>query len=68
VSPKCSSLNYDVLNPVAELKDIAARRKSFDMNRIDIMQRENKYPYPLLDESTKMFPVRRFPKLIRKWR
>jgi hypothetical protein len=32
-------IDYDVLDPVAELKGIVARRKSFDLNRMDIMQR-----------------------------
>lgn len=44
-------IDYDVLNPVAELKDVVARKKPSDLNRTDIMHRENKYPYPPLDES-----------------
>jgi hypothetical protein len=32
-------IDYDVLDSVAELKGIVARRKSFDLNRMHIMQR-----------------------------
>jgi hypothetical protein len=46
-------IDYDALDLVAELKNIVARRKPSDLNRIDIMQRENKYPRPPLDESLK---------------
>jgi hypothetical protein len=47
-------IDYDVLNPVAELKDVVARKKPSDLNTIDIMQRENKHPHPPLDKSMKM--------------
>ena len=47
-------IDYDLLNPVTELKDVVARKQPSDLNRIDIMQRENKHPRPPLDESKEM--------------
>ncbi|KAF8847103.1 quinone oxidoreductase putative [Acephala macrosclerotiorum] len=50
-------IDDDVPNPVIRPNDILIRIKAFGLNRMDIMQREDKYPYPLLPESGKIMGV-----------
>lgn len=38
-------------DPVAGPGQVLVMIKAFGLNRMDIMQREDKYPYPLLPES-----------------
>ena len=40
-----------VADPVVTQGRILVDIKAFGLNRMDIMQREDKYPYPLLPES-----------------
>ncbi|KAL4898145.1 putative quinone oxidoreductase [Aspergillus ambiguus] len=47
----------DVPDPVANGDHILVRIHSFGLNRMDIMQREDRYPYPLLPESGKILGV-----------
>jgi NADPH:quinone reductase-like Zn-dependent oxidoreductase len=47
----------DVPDPVANGNCILVRIHSFGLNRMDIMQREDRYPYPLLPESGKILGV-----------
>ncbi|KAH6718225.1 quinone oxidoreductase [Leptodontidium sp. MPI-SDFR-AT-0119] len=47
----------NVPNPVASSGRILVGIKAFGLNRMDIMQREDKYPYPLLPESGKILGV-----------
>lgn len=47
----------DVPDPVANGNRILVRIHSFGLNRMDIMQREDRYPYPLLPESGKILGV-----------
>lgn len=47
----------DVPDPVANSDRILVRIHSFGLNRMDIMQREDRYPYPLLPESGKILGV-----------
>jgi len=50
-------IETDVPDPVATTDRIFVRIKAFGLNRMDIMQREDKYPYPLLPESGKILGV-----------
>ncbi|CZR66514.1 related to NADPH quinone oxidoreductase homolog PIG3 [Phialocephala subalpina] len=50
-------IDDDVPDPVIKQNDILVRIKAFGLNRMDIMQREDKYPYPLLPESGKIMGV-----------
>jgi NADPH:quinone reductase-like Zn-dependent oxidoreductase len=47
----------NVPDPVATAGRILVGIKAFGLNRMDIMQREDKYPYPLLPESGKILGV-----------
>lgn len=47
----------NVPDPVATSGRILVKIKAFGLNRMDIMQREDKYPYPLLPESGKILGV-----------
>lgn len=47
----------NVPDPVANGNRILVRIHSFGLNRMDIMQREDRYPYPLLPESGKILGV-----------
>ena len=47
----------NVPDPVATSGRIVVNIKAFGLNRMDIMQREDKYPYPLLPESGKIMGV-----------
>ncbi|KAI0428710.1 hypothetical protein F5Y09DRAFT_332387 [Xylaria sp. FL1042] len=47
----------DVPDPVANDDRVLVRIKAFGLNRMDIMQREDRYPYPLLPESGKILGV-----------
>ncbi|KAL1903518.1 hypothetical protein Sste5346_000146 [Sporothrix stenoceras] len=47
----------NVADPVATGDHILVRIKAFGLNRMDIMQREDKYPYKLLPESGKIMGV-----------
>src|SRR5882724_11954883 len=47
----------NVPDPVATAGRILVSIKAFGLNRMDIMQREDKYPYPLLPESGKILGV-----------
>ena len=44
-------IDENVLDPIAQAGHILVNIKAFGLNRMDIMQREDKYPYPLLPES-----------------
>lgn len=57
---------YNLLDTVAEFTGFIIGRKVLGLNRMYIMQRENKYFYPPVADSTKFAPVDRFRKLIRK--
>ncbi|KAI0597808.1 hypothetical protein F4775DRAFT_558676 [Biscogniauxia sp. FL1348] len=46
-----------VPDPVASDDRVVVRIKAFGLNRMDIMQREDRYPYPLLPESGKIMGV-----------
>ena len=50
-------IEENVPEPVAEKDRVLVRIKAFGLNRMDIMQREDKYPYPLLPESGKILGV-----------
>jgi NADPH:quinone reductase-like Zn-dependent oxidoreductase len=50
-------IDDNVPNPVVKPNDVLVRIKAFGLNRMDIMQREDKYPYPLLPESGKIMGV-----------
>lgn len=47
----------NVPDPIADGDRILIRIHSFGLNRMDIMQREDRYPYPLLPESGKILGV-----------
>lgn len=47
----------DVPDPVAHDDRVLVRIKAFGLNRMDLMQREDRYPYPLLPESGKILGV-----------
>ncbi|XDG05666.1 hypothetical protein ABKA04_005281 [Annulohypoxylon sp. FPYF3050] len=47
----------NVADPAATGNHIVVRIHSFGLNRMDIMQREDRYPYPLLPESGKILGV-----------
>jgi NADPH:quinone reductase-like Zn-dependent oxidoreductase len=47
----------NVLDPVATSGRVLVAIKAFGLNRMDIMQREDKYPYPLLPESGRTLGV-----------
>ncbi|KAF2176137.1 putative quinone oxidoreductase [Zopfia rhizophila CBS 207.26] len=47
----------NVPDPVASSGRVVVAIKAFGLNRMDIMQREDKYPYPLLPESGKILGV-----------
>lgn len=47
----------NIPDPVADGDKVVVRIKAFGLNRMDIMQREDKYPYPLLPESGKILGV-----------
>ncbi|KAI1425232.1 hypothetical protein F5Y12DRAFT_748265 [Xylaria sp. FL1777] len=47
----------DVPDPVVHDDRVLVRIKAFGLNRMDIMQREDRYPYPLLPESGKILGV-----------
>jgi NADPH:quinone reductase-like Zn-dependent oxidoreductase len=44
-------IDDNVPDPIVKSNDILVKIKAFGLNRMDIMQREAKYPYPLLPES-----------------
>jgi len=44
-------IDDNIPEPIVKSNDILVRIKAFGLNRMDIMQREAKYPYPLLPES-----------------
>jgi NADPH:quinone reductase-like Zn-dependent oxidoreductase len=44
-------IDDNIPEPIVKSNDIFVRIKAFGLNRMDIMQREAKYPYPLLPES-----------------
>ena len=44
-------IDETVTDPVVKQGHILVDIKAFGLNRMDIMQREDKYPYPLLPES-----------------
>ncbi|KUJ06690.1 quinone oxidoreductase putative [Mollisia scopiformis] len=44
-------IDDNVPDPVVRPNDVLVQIKAFGLNRMDIMQREAKYPYPLLPES-----------------
>ncbi|KAI0977634.1 hypothetical protein F4678DRAFT_413616 [Xylaria arbuscula] len=50
-------IQNDVPDPVAHDDRVIVRIKAFGLNRMDIMQREDRYPYPLLKESGKILGV-----------
>ena len=50
-------IDDNVPDPIASSGRILIAIKSFGLNRMDIMQREDKYPYPLLPESGKILGV-----------
>ncbi|PYH89950.1 quinone oxidoreductase putative [Aspergillus ellipticus CBS 707.79] len=47
----------DVADPVPTGSRVLVRIHAFGLNRMDIMQREDRYPYPLLPESGKIMGV-----------
>ncbi|KAI1490523.1 hypothetical protein F5X96DRAFT_694500 [Biscogniauxia mediterranea] len=47
----------DIPDPVASDDRVVVRIRAFGLNRMDIMQREDRYPYPLLPESGKILGV-----------
>ncbi|KAI0904538.1 hypothetical protein F4823DRAFT_634187 [Ustulina deusta] len=47
----------DIPDPVAHDDRVLVRIKAFGLNRMDLMQREDRYPYPLLPESGKILGV-----------
>jgi NADPH:quinone reductase-like Zn-dependent oxidoreductase len=47
----------NVPDPQAKADKIVVAIKAFGLNRMDIMQREGKYPYPLLPESGNILGV-----------
>jgi NADPH:quinone reductase-like Zn-dependent oxidoreductase len=47
----------NVPDPVLKPGYILVRIKAFGLNRMDIMQREDRYPYPLLPESGSILGV-----------
>ena len=47
----------NVPDPVAKAGYVVVGIKAFGLNRMDIMQREDRYPYPLLPESGKILGV-----------
>jgi NADPH:quinone reductase-like Zn-dependent oxidoreductase len=50
-------IDDNVPDPVIKPNDILVRIKAFGLNRMDIMQREDRYPYPLLPESGSIMGV-----------
>jgi putative PIG3 family NAD(P)H quinone oxidoreductase len=46
-----------VPDPILEKDKVLVRIRAFGLNRMDIMQREDRYPYPLLPESGKIMGV-----------
>ncbi|KFZ04656.1 hypothetical protein V501_09112 [Pseudogymnoascus sp. VKM F-4519 (FW-2642)] len=50
-------IDDNVPDPIASSGRILVAIKAFGLNRMDIMQREDKYPYPLLPESGKILGV-----------
>lgn len=44
-------IDDNVPDPVVKPNDVLVSVRAFGLNRMDIMQREDKYPYPLLPES-----------------
>ena len=46
-----------VADPIVTQGHILVDIKAFGLNRMDIMQREDKYPYPLLPESGQIMGV-----------
>jgi NADPH:quinone reductase-like Zn-dependent oxidoreductase len=44
-------IDANVPDPVVKPGHIIVNIKAFGLNRMDIMQREDRYPYPLLPES-----------------
>ncbi|KAG4443231.1 hypothetical protein IFR05_001274 [Cadophora sp. M221] len=50
-------IDDSVPDPIASSGRILVAIKAFGLNRMDIMQREDKYPYPLLPESGKILGV-----------
>ena len=47
----------NVPDPAAKAGYVVVGIKAFGLNRMDIMQREDRYPYPLLPESGKILGV-----------
>ena len=47
----------NVPDPTAKAGYVVVGIKAFGLNRMDIMQREDRYPYPLLPESGKILGV-----------
>jgi NADPH:quinone reductase-like Zn-dependent oxidoreductase len=50
-------IDDNVPDPVLTPNDVLIRINAFGLNRMDIMQREDKYPYPLLPESGSIMGV-----------
>jgi NADPH:quinone reductase-like Zn-dependent oxidoreductase len=50
-------IDDNVPDPIVSSGRILVAIKAFGLNRMDIMQREDKYPYPLLPESGKILGV-----------
>jgi NADPH:quinone reductase-like Zn-dependent oxidoreductase len=44
-------IDDNIPEPIVKSNDILVKIKAFGLNRMDIMQREAKYPYTLLPES-----------------
>jgi len=50
-------IEENVPDPTVEGDQILVRIRAFGLNRMDIMQREDKYPYPLRPESGNILGV-----------
>ena len=50
-------IEENVPDPVAVDDRVLVHIKAFGLNRMDLMQREDRYPYPLLPESGKILGV-----------
>ncbi|KAJ5651480.1 uncharacterized protein N7484_005203 [Penicillium longicatenatum] len=50
-------IDANVPEPILANESILVRVEAFGLNRMDIMQREDRYPYPLLPESGKIMGV-----------
>lgn len=50
-------INDNAPDPIVKPRHILVNIKAFGLNRMDIMQREDRYPYPLLPESGSIMGV-----------